>query len=334
MPDVTARGIPAQEVVFDSWGGQFSDNPRAISEAMHRSGTPVRQRWVLREEVMGPPWAERVVAGSRAHVEHLERADVIIANNVLPPFRKRPGTLYAQTWHGTPLKRIGFDLPAGDPGYLAHLAQETPLWDLMLSPNAASTPRLRSAFRYAGPVLETGYPRTDALAGAGPRRGIRTVLYAPTFRRQGTFDLRLDVGALADALDADILLRLHHFAPHAAPVRHPRVRDVTAHPDLRELLLAADALVTDYSSVMVDFAVTRRPIVLFADDLADHRDGFYVDLETIAPGPIVDTTADVVAALREEPRDYSAFRETYCHLDDGRAADRAVTTIMSAARGG
>ncbi len=318
------------EVVFDSWGGQFSDNPRAISEAMRDH--PVRQCWVLADGVEGPDWADRVVAGTDAHVQRLERADVIVANNLLPPFVKRSGTLYVQTWHGTPLKRIGFDLPDGDPGYLEHLAREAQQWDLLLSPNAASTPRLRSAFRYAGPVLETGYPRCDVLVGARPRDRVHTVLYAPTFREQGDFDLRLDVGALAEALDVDVWLRLHHFAPDAAVPRHPRVRDVTEHPDLRELLLAADALVTDYSSVMVDFAVTGRPIVLFADDLEDYENGFYPDFEATAPGPVVDSTEGVMAALAQ-PAGYEAFQRTYCHLDDGHAAERVVAAIRTALGG-
>lgn len=284
---------------------------------MRRPDLP--QVWVLDAEVAAPEWAERVAPGSDAHVARLETARLIVANNLLPPFRKSAGTTYLQTWHGTPLKPVGFDLPDPDPGYLEHLAAEAQAWDLLLSPSPAATPRLRSAFRYAGPVLEGGYPRNDLLAGAGPTGRLETVLYAPTFREPETFDLRLDVAAIAEALDVDVLVRLHHFAPDGTIPAHTRVHDVTDHPDLRELLLRADALITDHSSVMADFALLDRPIVLFESEIV-------VD----APGPLVDTTDGVVAALRndrwQEPR--AAFRRTYGALEDGRASDRVISAIL------
>lgn len=282
---------------------------------------------MLADDVEGPPWAERVAPGGDEHLARLEEARYVVANNLVPRFAKRADAVFVQTWHGTPFKRIGFDLPDAEPGYLDHLGHERALWDLLVSPGAAATPRLRSAFRYEGRVIETGYPRNDALASAPARRveRPRTVLYAPTFREAGRFDLRLDPGALADALDADVLLRLHHFAPHASFSAHPRVRDVTREPDdIRDLLLAADALVTDYSSVLADFAITGRPIVLFADDIDPDR--LYAPL----PWPVLDSTEAVAAALAAGPAGYADFRRTYCALEDGGAADRVIDAMLAA----
>src|SRR5207253_3081410 len=94
------------------------------------------------------------------------------------------------------------------------------------------------------------------------------------------------------------------------------VRDVSAHPDIRELYLAADVLVTDYSSAMFDFAVTGRPILLFTYDLADYRDrlrGFYFDLEEIAPGPLLGTSDEVLTGLRR------SLPKPLTPLEDGRS---------------
>ncbi len=304
-------------VVFDSWGGRYADNPRALSEAMHAAGWPLRQVWVLADGVAGPPWAEHVAAGTDAHVAALERARLIVANNLLPPFAKRRDAFYLQTWHGTPFKRIGFDLPDPDPGYLDHLAAERAQWDLLLSPSAVSTPRLRSAFGYAGEVLESGYPRNDALVSGDRRPAGRTrVLYAPTFREPGAFEQELDPAAFGP--EVELVVRAHHFASD------------DGQDDIRDDLLAADVLVTDYSSVLFDFAITGRPIVLFAYDLERYRtelNGFYFDLEPIAPGPVVATSAAVAHAVAAPARGYPAFRETFCALGDGHATGRVLAAL-------
>jgi CDP-glycerol glycerophosphotransferase len=206
-------------------------------------------------------------------------------------------------------------------------------------------------------VLETGYPRNDVLAGpeAATRRlavrrrlGIAddttVVLYAPTYRddqvggENGT--LGLDPEALARRLgDGHLLLvRRHYYLGHQRRLPDTeRVRDVSAHADIAELHLAADVLVTDYSSSIFDFAVTGKPIVLFAYDLERYRDhlrGFTLDLDTDMPGPVVleaDALAEVLADLpglvsRWAER-YARFRDRFCHLEDGHASERVVDAL-------
>jgi CDP-glycerol glycerophosphotransferase len=112
---------------------------------------------------------------------------------------------------------------------------------------------------------------------------------------------------------------------------------VSVYPDIAELFLAADVLITDYSSVMFDFAVTGKPMLFHAHDLADYRDrvrGFYFDLAAEAPGPLLDSVDDVLDALRGladvrsgYEQSYAAFRARYCHLADGRATERVLSYI-------
>jgi CDP-glycerol glycerophosphotransferase len=116
------------------------------------------------------------------------------------------------------------------------------------------------------------------------------------------------------------------------------VLDVSRFPDATELLIAADVLVTDYSSLMFDFAVTGRPMVFFTPDLEDYRDqirGFSIDFEADAPGPLLRTTEEVVEALRDieavtraHAEQYDQFVASYCSLSDGAASARVVEAIF------
>jgi CDP-glycerol glycerophosphotransferase len=349
-------------VVWSSFRGQFSDNPRAVFEALQRRGDDVDSVWLAAPERIGdfPPGVATVEYGSAAARAALESADVVVASDHLDlDWDKQPGCNYLQTWHGTPLKRIHRDVRWAPEGRLDRLDRDVARWDVLLSPNPTSTPLFRQAFGFQGPVHETGYPRNDVLTGAdaaalraGVRRGLgipegtTAVLYAPTWRDDAVFatgdhPLPLDLDQFSRALGGEhvLLLRLHSLVsrrlelPDGAPVR-----DVSAHPDIRELYLAADVLVTDYSSAMFDFAVTGRPILLFAYDLADYRDrlrGFYLDLDDIAPGPVLGTGDEVLTALRDLHAvragwadRYARFRRSFCPHDDGHASQRVVDLLF------
>jgi CDP-glycerol glycerophosphotransferase len=346
--------------LFTSWQGLFySDNPRALSEALHRRAPAVPQVWVVGEAT--GPVPERitpVLRGTPEHMAALEGARWIVSNDTIhDPFRKAPGTTYLQTWHGTPLKRIAFDVArpvfAGHETYGEELARDVARWDVLLSPNRFSTDILRGAFRFTGEVLETGYPRNDLLLAPerdairaavrealGIPDGVRAVLYAPTWRDDRPFSLELDLAAAARALGEDhrFLVRAHWHAGAGEPVEGDAVIDVTHHQDLRELYLAADVLVTDYSSAMVDFALTGKPILSYVYDLEHYRDvlrGFYVDLEAVAPGPLLTTSDAVIGALADldamvaaTAERAAAFRARFCDLDDGRASERVLDAVF------
>ena len=311
-----------------------------------------------------PPGVETVPYESPEAVAALEAADVVVANtHTNLEWSKGPGTLYLQTWHGTPLKTVHRDILWSPPGLREYQQRDVDRWDVLISPNRVSTPRLRQAFAYEGEVLETGYPRNDVLSAPdrderraqlrerlGIPDGTTAVLYTPTFRDDAvfgerSFELGLDVDAFAAALGADhvLLLRLHYMVTDALPpMRQPSVRDVSLHPDVSELYLAADMLVTDYSSTMFDFAVTGRPMAFLTYDLADfqHRvRGFYFELADEAPGPLVETTAELIDVVRDldalrasHAEQYARFRERYCHLEDGGATQRVLDRLAVRAR--
>jgi CDP-glycerol glycerophosphotransferase len=372
------RGYPAaasrplrELAIFESYGGlQYSCNPRAVYEELRRRAPGLECAWVTKDgQFTVPPGSKRLVAGTREHYEAMAQARYLVANDLLPRwFRKREGQFYLQTWHGTPLKRIGLDIaPPRLPSLVAYLErqnEDTPKWDLLLSPNAFSTPIFRSAFAFGGDIAETGYPRNDLLRDPdrdkraaevrhtlGIPDGKRVVLYAPTWRDDAfqqagryRFDTRLDLHAAAGALGSDhvILLRTHFNVrdPLRESSADTGLADVTRYPDIADLYLISDVLITDYSSAMFDFAVTGRPMLFFTYDLERYRDqlrGFYFDFEADAPGPLLTATADVVDALRDIGQvaaahrgAYDAFTSKFCALEDGHAAARAVDRLLAA----
>jgi CDP-glycerol glycerophosphotransferase len=356
-------------IVWFSFRGLYADNPRAVYEGLVARGAPeATHTWLCTAATQDsfPPGVRTVLYGTPEARAALEAADVVVANDCMSmSWDKQPGATYLQTWHGTPLKRIHHDVQPARPGWLDAPDLDVAQWDHLLSPNAASTERLRGAFRFRGQVHETGYPRNDVLsspgrdavrAGVRARLGIpegtRAVLYAPTWRddlvldRVGdsAADLRIDLADFTTRLGDDhvLLVRLHSIVadrlelPDGVPVL-----DVSAEPDPAGLYLAADVLVTDYSSVMFDFAVTGKPILFFTYDLAHYRDdlrGFYVDLEELAPGPLLQTSTALVDALADldgvcerHARRYADFRHTFCHLEDGHATERVLDLLFPSA---
>ena len=350
-----------RRVLFNSFNGSFSDSPRAIYEELVRRGVTRAHVWMRSRTADGfPAGAVTVEPYTLPYLREAGRAGYVVSNIEMPRnFRKRRGMTYVQTWHGTPLKRIGFDNERwrDNPRGLDRMAREFAKWDFLVSQNRFSTDIFRRAFRFDGEILETGYPRNDVLSSPEAtvmRRDVRTklgiaddsrvILYAPTWRdnlvdAHGAlrFSLALDVEGMADRLGGDhvLLLRLHRLlSSELGDDLGKFVRNVSSHPDIRELYLAADALITDYSSAMFDFAVTGKPIVFFTYDLQEYRDGvrgFYFDLEAEAPGPLCRTSAEVIDALSDlavPSERYERFRRKFCPLDDGGAGGRVVDRVF------
>ncbi|HEU5159010.1 MAG TPA: CDP-glycerol glycerophosphotransferase family protein [Streptosporangiaceae bacterium] len=358
-------------VVFESYfGTQYACNPRAIYEEMWGRGLDLEYVWTSDGGCLRPPGPARMsLIGSKEHYAALATARYIVSNCGLQHwYVKRAGQVYVQTWHGSPLKRIGFDIeaPAFERGRrrMELLGADAANWDLLVSQSAFTTPILRRALRYEGAVGEFGYPRNDVLHAGGPaavarraaaaraRLGIpagkRVVLYVPTWRDDQNsgpgvygFDLKLDLERARRALGDDhvLLLRLHHLITKAVRVEDSRfVRDVSTYPDVNELYLASDILVTDYSSAMFDFGGTGRPMLFFAYDLERYRDttrGLSFDFAARAPGPLLATSEEVIEAVRAVDdvaagyaEAYADFRDTFCALDDGNAAARVVDDML------
>jgi len=343
------------------WGRGYGCNPAAIYEQARELAPEIHGVWVVEREraAQMPPGVDFVIEGSLRYFRALARGNWFFNNVNFPDHMvKRTSTIHVQTHHGTPLKSMGVDcipypLAAGDTQF-GDLLRRSDRWDFSLSSNWYSTEVWERAYPCSFESLDYGYPRNDVLTNATPTdiQKIRAslglephqyvVLYAPTHRDywKGYRDL-LDLEALADHIggNAVILKRAHHFYaddPGTAE-SSDRVIDVSEHPRVEELYLAADVLVTDYSSVMFDFGVLNRPIVVFAPDWEAYRStrGTYFDLLAEPPGAVA-RSADELFRLFADGRVDTAetraalamFRQKFCVFDDGRAAERVIRRVM------
>ncbi|MYX67740.1 CDP-glycerol glycerophosphotransferase family protein [Streptomyces sp. SID8373] len=362
------RKLPLRDAVLymSLDGRQFSDSPRAVYEELVRRGTEVEHIWTQDGGLPEMPSEARVVGwGSREWYEALARSRYVVVNSPVGDwFVTRPGQRVVQTWHGTPLKKIGKDLlgtPQSSPAYIAGLPHSYRQFDFVVSPNAYTTEIMRRAYSIERDMLESGYPRNDVFHAPdrearaarvrerlGLPEGKKVVLYAPTWREDQRhasnlykLDLRIDLAAAQAELGHDHVLlfrkhpRVHDSVPGAG---RGFVWDVTRYPDIADLYLVADVLVTDYSSALFDFAHSGKPMLFFTYDLEHYRDslrGLYFDFTTRAPGPLLRTSAELVKALRDvdtveaEYREkYAQFKEDFCEPGDGLATARVIDRML------
>lgn len=355
-----------KKALFEAWRGRYADNPRAISECLATRYPDVRQIWVGPDDLSLPAGIERVERHSIQYFYHLSTTDFLVSNDIVSQHHlKSPRCTYLQTWHGTPLKAIGHDETDqkydGAEAHFKRMTRDVAKWDHLLSPSTEVTAILAGAFRFTGSILETGYPRNDVLKrpdseslrqrvrrSLGIDEGTRTVLYAPTWRDYAnsgagfTDPGGLQVDRFVAACPDTVLLNRMHSVVTSRIADNDAVIDVSDHGDIAELYLAADVLVSDYSSTVFDFAVTGKPIVLFAYDLDHYRSDlrpFYFDYESWAPGPIVDSTdALVEAVLAATPSStgdidtstrYRDFVTRFCPHEDGHASERVVDAVFA-----
>jgi CDP-glycerol glycerophosphotransferase len=346
------------------WYRGVACNPAAIASKAAELAPHLRAVWVVgRSRVAAlPPGTDYVVAGSPAYYRAIARARYLV-NNVNWPNRvvKRRGATHVMTHHGTPLKMMGMDQldhPASvrDADFPAQM-RRADRWDFSVTANAHTTAAWDRAYPCGYETLEVGYPRNDRLAAAtaadveavraqlGIRPGERAVLYTPTHREWMPVGKQvLDVEQFAEALGPGsvLLVRAHYFCVPAAeagnpPARTGRIVDVSGYPVVEDLYLAADVMVTDYSSAMFDFAVLDRPLVVFVPDWPVYQElrGTYFDLTTEPPGAVATDYPGLVEvfhsgtyAAAEATAARAAFRARFCYLDDGGAAERVVRRVF------
>ncbi|MBM7646055.1 CDP-glycerol glycerophosphotransferase [Scopulibacillus daqui] len=361
--------VNQQLIVFESGiGNQYADSPRYIYEELAKRGLKYKKVWVYNKNIrFNDPDTIKIKRLSPQYYYYLARAKYWVNNQNFPTYiKKRKGTTYVQTWHGTPLKKMLFDIDhiqGRNPDYLERVYQATSQWDYLISPSPYATKAFLSAFHYRGKVLEIGYPRNDIFyrkdktAQADKIRqrlnipkDKKVILYAPTFRdnqtaknNKFTFDLNLDFEKMNASLGDDFvfLLRMHVVIKNKIDIPEEYqdfIYDVSEYSDIQELYLISDILITDYSSVMFDFANLKRPILFYTYDLEIYRDqlrGFYMDFEKEAPGPFLRNTNELITSIlnidhikRHYQARYDRFNEKYCGLEDGLATVRLVDAIF------
>ncbi|MET8243702.1 bifunctional glycosyltransferase family 2 protein/CDP-glycerol:glycerophosphate glycerophosphotransferase [Streptomyces sp. NPDC005202] len=374
--DRMLRKLPVRKgtVVFESHlGKQYSDSPRAIYEELRRRGVPITPIWSYAgDRPQGfPEGVELVRRWSWRYLRALAQAEFWIDNQGYPlRLAKRPETTYIQTWHGSALKRMGFD----EPTHRMMSEQEQRAYqkaldrfDHFVVRSEHDVRTLARAYRIPEEkLLRTGYPRNDALVRArevaapdpqaqrlaerlGIDPGRRVLLYAPTFRagpdgRVRGFEFPFDVERFAARFGEKytLLVRAHYLNRLTLPPSVAgRVIDVSAEPDITPLMLLADGLITDYSSVMFDYALLQRPLVFYAHDWEEYAQdtrGTYFDLLAEAPGPVPRTEDELFAVIDDltaVQTKYEArlkeFVDKYGEYDRGDAAAQIVDRFFGPA---
>ena len=379
-----ANGIAtdASVVFFEAYGGRnYACSPRAIYEAMLDDPRFADCTFVWSFKEGFAPANEPKLAhvatvqrGTQGYYEALGLAGTLVLNTRLPEYvAPKPDQTYVQCWHGTPLKRLGYDVEVETTNVMntsaelaARFGWDAAKWTYLLSPSPFTSQHLADAFglpqeRRASTVLEVGYPRNDELVrlrddavarGAarealGVPEGKKAMLYAPTWRDDQytdglgySMELMVDFGSLKEALGDEwvVLFRAHYYIANSFDfdALGGFVVDVSKAGDINQLYLAADCLLTDYSSVMFDYANLRRPIVLFAPDVdayATATRGFYFDIHEV-PGPLCRSTDELAGALgafdsyeEDYSAEYDAFVQRFCPIDDGQAAQRVLDVL-------
>ena len=295
---------------------------------------------------------------------------VIVDDYFFPiyPVKKRPGVTIVQVWHACgAFKRFGRATLEAEWGADQIFLKWVPIhanYDLTLVSSASIAPIYAEAFGQSVELISAafGIPRTDALVPSprrdaaeravrerlGLRDGRTTILYAPTFRGA---DLKgaaapelLDIAALHRALGSEyrLILRLHPFVKSAIPIPAEVgdfVVDASAEPDANEVMLAGDILVSDYSSIIFEYALLNRPMAFLAPDLAayERERGFFFDYRSGVPGPVMEETDQLARWIQAKQFDLQrvrAFAAASFDVMDGRATERFVSDVaLPALRG-
>ena len=353
--------LKKKTVMFESmWGSKYSCSPRYLYEYIDENHPDYECIWSLEDEdfpINGK--GIKVRRNGLKYFYYLARSKYFVDNvNFANNFEKRNGQVYVQTMHGTPLKTLGLDVAGEFPNKKLEkeFIERCDRWDYLTVQSDFVADISKSCFDYKKEFLKYGYPRTDILYTRNNEKDIaeikkklgipvdkKVILYAPTWRLMHQFDLRIDLESFRKSLSDEyvLVLRLHHYSVKGwkQPKQDDFIYDLTKFESIEELYLISDILVTDYSSVMFDYAVLDRPILLFTYDLEVYRDklrGLYVDIEENRPGPLlfnsdeleeaivnIDQTEKETGHLREK------FKEKFLQYECENSSEKIFNEVIS-----
>ena len=299
---------------------QYGCNPRYLSQYILDNYPDMEVVWVFRRGVDISGIDERIRCVRFRSLEYykmINSAEFLVTNARTDPWliywNKRSGQKYLMLWHGgAALKQVEQDAEANlSYSYLRKAKRDSEVCDLMISGCRANTELIKRSFWYSGEILETGIPRNDIFFNLGLHQeirerinakygipsGNRIVMYAPTFRRSGTIEpyninwpeILPYLKKMFGGVDVSLFLRLHPNligkVDTSTLQNAPEVVDMTRYHDMQELLCVSDMLITDYSSSMFDYAMLRRPCLLYATDVEQYDRGYYYDFKDL-PFPL------------------------------------------------
>lgn len=353
--------IDEKLMVFETFmGRQYGCNPKAIFEYIISDPEfdDFRFVWVAadrdkKEQMSKLERTKAVVLRSREYYEAVASAKYLITNSNLDMgVIKKPGQIFLQTWHGTPLKRLRCDIVAEKGNAMNSLREikskndlDVVRFDYFISPSAFCTEKFISSFNLKklnreNIIIETGYPRNDFLYNyseedaarirkeTGIPEGKKVILYAPTFRdnqHDGSgyvYDTHIDFDRLQERYGDEyvILFRAHYFVANQFDFSRYEgfIYDVSGLDDITPLYLISDILITDYSSVCFDYANLRRPMLFYMYDLEEYDSeirGFYFPV-TDLPGPILKTEEELLEAIGNIEEISKKYEEKYRAFND------------------
>ncbi|HHW94770.1 MAG TPA: CDP-glycerol glycerophosphotransferase family protein [Mogibacterium sp.] len=369
--------VDEKKVYFQTFSGRgYSDSPKAIYEYMmaapeYRDYSFV---WSFKEPVnfqfLENERTKIVKFRSKEDNKELRTAKYWISNyRMLDHQHPRKKQVYVQCWHGTPLKRLGYDLIKSDNSMnsLEEIREkyrtDAAKFSYIISPSPFTTEKFTTAWNLeetgqTHKIIEEGYPRNDRLINTTPEErkalrekkgveGKKVILYAPTWRDNQhtsgegyTYKSEVDFDKLYSDLGDEyiILFRAHYLVANSFDFDRYKgfVRDVSGYNEINDLYIVSDILITDYSSVFFDFANLRKPMIFYMYDLEEYANelrGFYIDLEEL-PGPIITDGALLAEEIRKcvdkkADEKYERFCKKYNPKDDGKATQRVLKKIIN-----
>ena len=295
------------KAVFCNYNGNgFGCNPKYIALEMLKRKPDFDIVWIVKEDIHEFPKGIRTVLwDSKEAVYELATAAIWVDNQrKLWYHRKRKKQFFVETWHGGagPIKKIGADNPANfDNKPYEHTSHHMDkIVNIMVSNGTMRSEIYRRAFLYNGDIIECGAPRNDILVKGWEKYvpeihnyyGIpldsHIVIYAPTYRKgRQTDKVQLDGNKVLSILkekfggDWYMLKRLHPTMSQRAGELdyNSHIINASEYDDMQELLAASDILISDYSSVISEFSIMKKPIFLYAEDIGDYGEerDFYID---------------------------------------------------------
>ncbi|MCD9067386.1 CDP-glycerol glycerophosphotransferase family protein [Staphylococcus pasteuri] len=355
-------------IVFESnVGKSVSDSPKVIYDKLKEYKNDYKIVWVNNKQYpFNDPNVVSIKRLSPEYYYYLSRAKYWINNQNFPYYiNKAKNTTYIQTWHGTPLKKMLNDVAVfegRDENYKNRVNQAVKYWDYLISPSPYASECFKSAFEFKKEILEIGYPRNDVFYNQSSsniedrkkiikqKLGIqddrKIILYAPTFRddeinkaKKHIINLQLDLNKLKESIGNEyiLILRPHIIISNAMKLDESLadfVIDGNKYDEISDLYLITDICITDYSSVMFDFANSKKPLLFFTYDLDYYKNqlrGFYFDFENKAPGPLLKTNEQLIEAIKNIDKvkkdykwKYDQFYKQYCTFETGNAAKTIV----------
>ncbi len=301
-----------------------------------------------------------VIKESNEYLKALTESKFLINNATFPAyFTKKPQQIYINTWHGTPLKHMGFDVKNNLKGS-QNTMKNFLASDYMISPNAHTTNIFKHAFKldglYSGEILEIGYPRIDLTINTTANEAREylaehlnlkknpIILYCPTWRGKNVNDpensllnVFEEIKLLNQKLPHQVLVKVHPFV-YSKAKEMPELKPylVPDFLDTNQLMPAVDLMITDYSSIFFDFLVTDKPIVFYVPDLDKYQNerGVYIDLCAL-PGPVADNIQDVITLVSNESyKDadvqgkYAKFKHNFVNYENGSVTERLIESVF------